>query len=71
MRLRSGRGYAVGEVPAVVDAHDPARSVQVGHAAMPILARDGANQADLEAVAQQVKKLGWDARVGGAGGALR
>ena len=55
---------AEGEIPSSVDLHALARFVQTVQAGMSILARDGAERAELEAVAE-VAMLGWDARVGG------
>lgn len=61
---RLTRAVAEGEIPASVDLHALARFVQTVQAGMSILARDGAERAELEAVAE-VAMLGWDARVGG------
>ncbi|MBK3731781.1 TetR family transcriptional regulator [Azospirillum brasilense] len=61
---RMARAVAEGEIPASVDLHALARFVQTVQAGMSILARDGAERAELEAVAE-VAMLGWDARVGG------
>lgn len=60
---RLNRAVAEGEIPASVDVHALARFVQTVQAGMSILARDGAERAELEAVAE-VAMLGWDARVG-------
>ncbi|MNW18305.1 hypothetical protein D3C71_2178170 [compost metagenome] len=60
---RLKRAVAEGEIPASVDLHALARFVQTVQAGMSILARDGAERAELEAVAE-VAILGWDARVG-------
>jgi len=63
LKTRLNRAVAEGEIPATVDIHALARFVQTVQSGMSILARDGADRADLEAVAE-VAMLGWDARVG-------
>ena len=63
-RLKARLRQAVkdGEVPASVDLHALARFMQTVQNGMSILARDGADRAELEAVAH-VAMEGWDARV--------
>ena len=63
---RLNLGVAEGELPASTDVHALSRFVQTVQTGMSILARDGANRAELEAVAE-VAMLGWDARLAGTG----
>jgi len=62
LEARLRKAVADGEVPASVDVHALARFVQTIQGGMSILARDGADRAELEAVAD-VAMQGWDARV--------
>ena len=62
LEARLRKAIADGEVPASVDVHALARFVQTIQGGMSILARDGADRAELEAVAD-VAMQGWDARV--------
>jgi AcrR family transcriptional regulator len=61
LKARLRKAVADGEVPASVDVHALARFVQTIQNGMSILARDGADRAELEAVAD-VAMQGWDAR---------
>lgn len=61
---RFSRAEAEGELPASTDLHGLARYVQTLQAGMSILARDGADRAELEAVTD-VAMAGWDARTRG------
>lgn len=63
---RLNLGVTEGELPASTDVHALARFVQTVQTGMSILARDGADRAELEAVAE-VAMLGWDARLAGTG----
>ena len=63
LEARIARAVAAGELPPTVDAHGLARFVQTVQCGMSILARDGADRAELEAVAR-VALAGWDARTG-------
>ncbi|MGE8942220.1 TetR/AcrR family transcriptional regulator [Leptospira interrogans] len=63
LKARLSRGVAEGELPVSIDVHALARFVQTVQSGMSILARDGANRAELEAVAE-VAMQGWDARTG-------
>lgn len=60
--LRIQEGVATGEIPASADVSGLARFVQTTQAGMSILARDGASQRDLQAVAE-IAMEGWDARL--------
>jgi len=64
LKARLEQGVADGEIPAATDLHALARFAQTVQFGMSILARDGACQGELEAVAE-VSMAGWDARVGG------
>lgn len=52
LKARLQQGVTDGELPADTDVHALARFVQTVQSGMSILARDGATQAELEAVAQ-------------------
>ena len=52
LKARLRQGVTDGELPADTDVHALARFVQTVQSGMSILARDGATQAELEAVAQ-------------------
>ena len=62
LKERVNQAVAEGEMPASVDVNAFARFVQTVQSGMSILARDGADRAELEAVAQ-LAMLGWDARI--------
>lgn len=62
LTARLEQAIAAGEIPASTDIHGLARFVQTVQAGMSILARDGVDRAELEAVALTAM-LGWDARV--------
>jgi AcrR family transcriptional regulator len=62
LKARLGKAVADGEVPPSVDVHALARFVQTIQNGMSILARDGAERAELEDVANLAMQ-GWDARV--------
>lgn len=62
LEARLTRAMTDGEISAGVDLHALARFVQTIQNGMSILARDGADRAELEAVAQ-VAMTAWDARV--------
>lgn len=59
---RFERAIAEGELPATVDVHALARFMQTVQGGMSIQARDGAQRAELEEVAQ-LAMLGFDARI--------
>lgn len=61
LETRLTRAVAEGEIPASIDVHALARFVQTVQNGMSILARDGADRPELEAVAQ-VTMAAWDAR---------
>ena len=63
LKARLSRAVIEGELSASIDVHALARFVQTVQNGMSILARDGADRAELEAVAE-VAMLGWDARTG-------
>ncbi len=65
VEARLARAVAEGEIPVSVDVAGLARFVQTVQAGMSILARDGADRAELEAVAD-IAMQGWDARACGA-----
>ncbi|AXV14737.1 TetR family transcriptional regulator [Neorhizobium sp. SOG26] len=65
IRARLEKAVADGEIPAATDIEALARFVQTVQFGMSIQARDGAGQADLEAVAD-VALLGWDSRIAAA-----
>lgn len=60
---RLGRAVADHEIAVSVDVHALARFMQTVQGGMSILARDGADRSELEAVAQ-VAMMGFDARIG-------
>jgi AcrR family transcriptional regulator len=62
LKARLNQAVAEGEIPSSVDVHALARFVQTVQSGMSILARDRADRAELEAVAE-VAMQGWDARV--------
>lgn len=62
LKARLGQAVEEGELPASVEVHSLARFVQTVQNGMSILARDGAERTELEAVAE-IAMLGWDARV--------
>jgi len=62
LKARLQAAVAEGEVPASVDIDALARFVAAVQGGMSIMARDGANQAELESVAD-VAMTGWDARI--------
>lgn len=61
VKARIALAITDGEIPASVDPHALARFIQAVQNGMSLLARDGASQAELEAVVD-VAMLGWDAR---------
>ncbi|WP_110647260.1 TetR/AcrR family transcriptional regulator [Salinicola peritrichatus] len=61
LEIRLRQAMTNGEIPTSVDIHALARFVQTVQNGMSILARDGADRAELEDVAR-VAMLGWDAR---------
>lgn len=61
LKTRLGQAVVDGEIPASIDVHAFARFLQTVQNGMSLLARDGADRAELEAVAQ-VAMLSWDAR---------
>lgn len=61
LTARINQGIASGEIPATTDVHALARFVQTIQVGMSILARDGASQAELAAVALTAMSA-WDAR---------
>ncbi|MEQ1942578.1 TetR/AcrR family transcriptional regulator [Mesorhizobium sp. VNQ89] len=65
LKARLQAAVADGEVPASVDIDALARFVAAVQGGMSIMARDGANQAELESVAD-VAMTGWDARIAGS-----
>lgn len=68
LKERLARAVTAGELPASVDVHALARFVQTVQNGMSLLARDGADRAELEAIAE-VALLGWDARTAAAAAA--
>lgn len=64
LQARFRRALEEGDLPAGADIHALARFVQTVQSGMSILARDGAGQAELEAVARLTLR-GWDAQVAG------
>lgn len=62
LKARLEQGVAAGEIGNSVDIHALARFVQTVQSGMAILARDGADAGELEAVAETAM-MGWDARV--------
>jgi AcrR family transcriptional regulator len=62
LKSRLQQGVAAGEINESVDIHALARFVQAVQNGMSLLARDGASQADLEAVAETAM-LSWDVHV--------
>lgn len=68
LKERLSRAVADGEIPSTVEVHALARFVQTVVSGISILARDGADRAELEAVAG-IAMEGWDARIAAAGGA--
>jgi AcrR family transcriptional regulator len=62
LKARLDQAIRAGEIPASTDIHALARFVQTVQNGMSILARDGADRTELEAVAQTAM-AGWDARV--------
>lgn len=62
LTARLARAVEEGEVPASTDLDALARFIQTVQNGMSILARDGANCAELEAVAE-IAMAGWDARI--------
>ena len=66
LKERFARAMAEGELPAGTDIHALARFVQTVQSGMSILARDGAERAELEGVAA-LAMAGWDGRLAGAG----
>ena len=62
LKSRLDQAVADGEIPIPADVDALARFVQTVQFGMSILARDGVEHAELQAVAQ-VALLGWDARV--------
>jgi AcrR family transcriptional regulator len=62
VKERLGKAAADGEIRASIDIHALARFVQTVQNGMSLLARDGADRAELEAVAV-VAMQAWDARV--------
>jgi AcrR family transcriptional regulator len=64
LKARLHQAIADGEVPPATDIHALARFIQTLQNGMSILARDGADRAELEAVAD-LAMLGWDARTAG------
>jgi AcrR family transcriptional regulator len=64
LKTRLLRAVEDGEMSASVDIHGLARFVQTVQFGMSILARDGADRRELEAVAETAL-AGWDARVRG------
>lgn len=63
LKQRLERAAAAGEIPASADIHALSRFVQTVQSGMSILARDGADRTELEAVARTAMAA-WDARVG-------
>lgn len=64
LKQRFERAVAEGELPVGTDLHALARFVQTVQSGMSILARDGAERAELESVAD-LAMAGWDARLAG------
>lgn len=62
LEARYARGVCDGEIPASVDPHALARFVQAVQSGMSILARDGAQRAELEDVARLAME-GWSVRL--------
>lgn len=65
IKNRIFEAMAEGEIPASVDGHALSRFIQTNQNGMSILARDGVNRAELEAVADMTM-LGWDAYINNA-----
>jgi len=63
LTARIAEAVAAGELPSDTDVHALARFAQTVQSGMSILARDGADRAELEAAAE-IAMLGWDARTG-------
>lgn len=59
LEARMEKAIAEGELPASLDCHALARFVQTVQSGMSILARDGADRAEMEAAAR-IAMLGWD-----------
>lgn len=66
LRARLEQAVSVGELPSSVDVIELARFVQTVQGGMAIRARDGADRAELEAVAE-IAMAGWDGIVARAG----
>lgn len=62
LKDRIEQGQAAGEIDRSVDVHGLARFVQTVQNGMSLLARDGANLDELNAIADTAM-LGWDARL--------
>lgn len=62
IRARLAEAVAVGELPAALDVIRLARFLQTVQSGMAIRARDGAEQSELEDVAELVMR-GWDAMI--------
>jgi AcrR family transcriptional regulator len=62
LTARLGRGIEEKEIPASVNVHALARFMQTVQSGMSILARDGADRSELEAVAQ-LAMMGFDSRI--------
>jgi AcrR family transcriptional regulator len=63
MKQRLGDAVKAGELPESTDVHTLSRFVQAVLSGMSILARDGADRAELDAVVD-VAMLGWDSFLG-------
>jgi AcrR family transcriptional regulator len=66
LQARLARAVSAREISGRADVRALARFIQTGHHGMSLLARDGADRAELESVAR-VAMAGWDATVVAAG----